>query len=160
VGTVVAQRIQMTALPQLVAAFHSLVGLAAVFVAAVADWRPAKADRRKAKKSTRGDTLALAENPDIIATMSRPAPGRPGLVVGFAAETPADPGDLEELARAKRLRKGCDWIVANDVSQPEVMGGDRNAVLFLTAEGTETWGLRSKSEIARELALRIAAALS
>ena len=132
---------------------------AAICVAAVADWRPAKYDRRKAKKATRGDALALVENPDILATLARPGPGRPGLVIGFAAETPKDFNDLEELARAKRLRKGCDWIVANDVSQPEVMGGDHNAVLFLTAEGSETWGLSSKPDIARQLALRIAAAL-
>jgi phosphopantothenoylcysteine decarboxylase/phosphopantothenate--cysteine ligase len=132
---------------------------AAVCVAAVADWRPAKVDRGKARKSARGETLALAENPDILATIARPGPWRPALVVGFAAETAHDPADLEERARAKRLRKGCDWIVANDVSRPEVMGGDTNAALFLTAEGTETWGLASKSEIARQLALRIAAAL-
>ena len=131
----------------------------AVCVAAVADWRPAEVEGRKARKSTRSASLALAENPDILATLSQPGPLRPGLVVGFAAETPADMGELEELARAKRLRKGCDWIVANDVGQPEVMGGDRNAVLFLTAEGSEAWGLASKPEIARQLALRIAAAL-
>ena len=149
-----------TALQMLTACQDALPADAAVFVAAVADWRPAQADARKGRKGARGDSLALIENPDIMATLARPGPMRPGLVVGFAAETPADPAELEELARAKRLRKGCDWVVANDVSQPEVMGGDRNAVLFLTAEGTETWTETSKGEIAHQLALRVAAVLS
>ena len=149
-----------TALQMLEACRNALPADAAVFVAAVADWRPAQADARKGKKAARGDSLALIENPDIMATLSRPGPLRPSLVVGFAAETPGDPAELEEHARAKRLRKGCDWVVANDVSRPEVMGGDRNAVLFLTAEGTETWSETSKNEIARQLALRMAAALS
>ena len=132
---------------------------AAVFVAAVADWRPAETAERKARKVEKGGALALAENPDILATISRPGPTRPGLVVGFAAETAADEADLEALARAKRLRKGCDWIVANDVSQAGVMGGDRNAVLFVTAEGAERLGPGSKAEIAEQLAARIEAAL-
>jgi len=149
-----------TALQMLEACRDALPVDAAVFVAAVADWRPAQADAKKGKKSARGDSLALVENPDIMATLSRAGPLRPGLVVGFAAETPDDPAELEQQARAKRLRKGCDWIVANDVGRPEVMGGERNAVLFLTAEGTETWTESAKSEIARQLALRIAAALS
>ena len=149
-----------TALQMLEACRDALPVDAAVFVAAVADWRPAQADAKKGKKAARGDSLALVENPDIMATLSRAGPLRPGLVVGFAAETPDDPAELERQARAKRLRKGCDWIVANDVGRPEVMGGDRNAVLFLTAEGTETWTESAKSEIARQLALRIAAALS
>ena len=80
--------------------------------------------------------------------------------VGFAAETSTDEADLEALARAKRLRKGCDWIVANDVSQAGVMGGDHNAVLFVTGEGTEHWGPASKVEIAGQLAERIEAALA
>jgi phosphopantothenoylcysteine decarboxylase/phosphopantothenate--cysteine ligase len=134
---------------------------AAVCVAAVADWRPAETAGRKAKKADRSATLALAENPDILARLSRPGPGRPGLVVGFAAETAgADEAELEALARAKRLRKGCDWIVANDVSQAGVMGGDHNAVLFVTGEGTERWGPTSKVEIAEQLALRIEARLA
>ena len=149
-----------TALQMLEACRDALPVDAAVFVAAVADWRPAQADAKKGKKAARGDSLALVENPDIMATLSRAGPLRPGLVVGFAAETPDDPAELERQARAKRLRKGCDWIVANDVGRPEVMGGDRNAVLYLTAEGTETWTESAKSEIARQLALRIAAALS
>lgn len=133
---------------------------AAVFVAAVADWRPAQSAPHKARKDERGPTLTLVENPDILGTIARPDPRRPGLVVGFAAETCADEADLEALARAKRLRKGCDWIVANDVSVVGVMGGDRNRVLFVTAEGTERWGPASKAEIAEQLALRIEAALA
>jgi phosphopantothenoylcysteine decarboxylase/phosphopantothenate--cysteine ligase len=132
----------------------------AVFVAAVADWRPAEAAGAKARKAARGLSLALAENPDILETIARPGPMRPGLVVGFAAETTGDDAELESLARAKRLRKGCDWIVANDVSRDGLMGGDQNAVLFVTAEGTEHWGITSKAEIARELAARIEAALA
>jgi phosphopantothenoylcysteine decarboxylase / phosphopantothenate---cysteine ligase len=149
-----------TARQMLRACEDALPADAAVFVAAVADWRPAEAAGRKAKKAERGATLALAENPDILATIARPGPRRPGLVVGFAAETAADPAELEALARAKRLRKGCDWIVANDVSRPGVMGGEVNAVLFVTGEGTERWGVASKAEIAEQLAQRIEAALA
>ena len=149
-----------TAREMLAACEDALPADAAVFVAAVADWRPAEPDETKAKKAARGLSLALAENPDILATIARPGPRRPGLVVGFAAETTADDPELEETARAKRLRKGCDWIVANDVARQKVMGGDQNTALFVTAEGTERWGLASKAEIARELAARIEAALA
>jgi phosphopantothenoylcysteine decarboxylase/phosphopantothenate--cysteine ligase len=127
-----------------------------VFVAAVADWRPAEAGDRKLKKAAAGGAMALIENPDILATIAQPGPHRPALVVGFAAET----HDVEEQARAKRLRKGCDWIVANDVSQDGVMGGDENAVLFVTAEGTEDWPRASKADIAEKLAQRIEVALA
>jgi phosphopantothenoylcysteine decarboxylase/phosphopantothenate--cysteine ligase len=149
-----------TARQMLQACEEALPADAAVFVAAVADWRPAQTAGRKAKKADRGPSLGLAENPDILAAIARPGPKRPGLVVGFAAETAADPAELEALARAKRLRKGCDWIVANDVSQAGVMGGDTNAVLFVTSEGTERWGVASKAEIAEQLALRIEARLA
>jgi phosphopantothenoylcysteine decarboxylase/phosphopantothenate--cysteine ligase len=149
-----------TALEMLEACEDALPADAAVCVAAVADWRPAEAQGRKARKGERGLSLPLAENPDILATLARRGPRRPGLVVGFAAETSADDGELEALARAKRLRKGCDWIVANDVSREGVMGGDRNAVLFVTAEGTERWGPASKAEIAEHLAQRVEAALA
>jgi phosphopantothenoylcysteine decarboxylase / phosphopantothenate---cysteine ligase len=149
-----------TARQMLQACEDALPADAAVFVAAVADWRPAEASGRKAKKIDRGAALALAENPDILATIARPGPRRPGLVVGFAAETNADEAELEALARAKRLRKGCDWIVANDVSAAGVMGGDRNAVLFVTAEGAERLGPASKFEIAEQLAERIETALA
>jgi phosphopantothenoylcysteine decarboxylase/phosphopantothenate--cysteine ligase len=149
-----------TAREMLAACEDALPADGAVFVAAVADWRPAEPDGAKTQKAARGLNLALAENPDILATISRPGPRRPGLVVGFAAETTADDPELEATARAKRLRKGCDWIVANDVARQEVMGGDQNTALFVTAEGTERWGLASKAEIARELAARIEAALA
>ena len=145
-----------TAQQMLEACREALPAHAAVFVAAVADWRPATPEERKIKKAGKDHNLTLMENPDILALLSEPSPQRPDLVVGFAAET----HDVEEFARAKRLRKGCDWIVANDVSQPGVMGGDENTVLFVTAEGTETWPLASKAEIARQLAQRIETALS
>ena len=154
-------RVQVETARQMLAACEAaLPADAAVCVAAVADWRPAETDDGKAKKGARGLSLELAENPDILAALSRPGSNRPALVVGFAAETNPDDAELEELARAKRLRKGCDWIVANDVSQDGVMGGDHNAVLFVTAEGTERWELASKVEIARALAARIEAALA
>jgi phosphopantothenoylcysteine decarboxylase/phosphopantothenate--cysteine ligase len=154
-------RVQVETARQMLAACEAaLPADAAVCVAAVADWRPAEPADGKAKKSERGLSLELAENPDILAALSRPGSNRPGLVVGFAAETSPKDAELGELARAKRLRKGCDWIVANDVSQDGVMGGDHNAVLFVTAEGTERWEKASKIEIARALAARIQAALA
>jgi phosphopantothenoylcysteine decarboxylase/phosphopantothenate--cysteine ligase len=145
-----------TAEQMLSACREALPAEAAVFVAAVADWRPATPEERKIKKGDKARTLALVENPDILATLAQPGPQRPGLVVGFAAET----NDVEEHARAKRLRKGCDWMVANNVTQAGVMGGDSNAVLFVTAEGAESWPMASKAEIARQLAERIAIALT
>jgi phosphopantothenoylcysteine decarboxylase/phosphopantothenate--cysteine ligase len=149
-----------TAREMLQACEDALPADAAVFVAAVADWRPAQTAGRKTKKADRGASLALTENPDILASIARPGPRRPGLVVGFAAETASDEADLEALARAKRLRKGCDWIVANDVSQAGVMGGDVNSVLFVTGEGAERLGPGSKAEIAELLAQRIEARLA
>ncbi len=130
---------------------------AAVFAAAVADWRVAQASDRKLKKSRDGlPVLEFAENPDILKTVARMEEGRPALVVGFAAET----DDVIAHAREKRERKGCDWIVANDVS-PEtgIMGGDENAVVLITEEGVEEWPRMDKEEVARWLAARIAAAL-
>ena len=127
---------------------------AGVFCAAVADWRTANEAAQKMKKDGSGalPDLKLAENPDILATIaqSRP-PTRPPLVVGFAAET----NDVIAHATAKRARKQCDWIVANDVSG-DVMGGERNAVTIIDAKGCETWDEADKSEIARRLAARIA----
>ncbi|OED49067.1 bifunctional phosphopantothenoylcysteine decarboxylase/phosphopantothenate synthase [Rhodobacteraceae bacterium (ex Bugula neritina AB1)] len=131
---------------------------AGVFAAAVADWRVVSASDRKLKKSKEGlPTLEFAENPDILKTVSQMTDGRPGLVVGFAAET----NDVVENATAKRKRKGCDWIVANDVS-PEtgIMGGSENAVVLISAEGAEAWPRMGKDEVARKLADRIAAALA
>lgn len=131
---------------------------AAVFAAAVADWRVAGAADQKIKKEGRGvPGLSLVENPDILARVARHETLRPRLVVGFAAETET----VIEHARAKRIRKGCDWIVANDVS-PEtgIMGGDLNRVHLIDAEGVEDWPSASKSEVARRLVARIAEALS
>jgi phosphopantothenoylcysteine decarboxylase/phosphopantothenate--cysteine ligase len=126
---------------------------AAIFAAAVADWRPAEAAARKQKKGEAPPTLALAENPDILATLARHAQ-RPRLVVGFAAET----HDVLQHAAAKRARKGADWIVANDVSG-DVMGGAENAVHLVTAAGVESWPRMPKDAVARRLAQRIAEAL-
>ncbi len=130
---------------------------AAVFAAAVADWRVAEAGTQKTKKTTAGPpTLSLVENPDILATVAKRKTDRPRLVVGFAAETER----VVEYARAKLARKGCDWIVANDVSKESgVMGGDRNTVHLVTARGIEAWPSQSKEEVARALVARIAEAL-
>jgi phosphopantothenoylcysteine decarboxylase/phosphopantothenate--cysteine ligase len=100
--------------------------------------------------------VRLVENPDILASLAAGGPSRPRLVVGFAAET----SDLEANAKAKLARKGCDWIIANDVSQAAVMGGDENEVLVIDGAGAERWARASKSEIARRLAARIAEALT
>jgi len=130
---------------------------AGIFAAAVADWRVASASDRKLKKTTDGmPSLEFAENPDILARVSQMSAGRPGLVVGFAAET----DDVLENATAKRARKQCDWIVANDVSPATgIMGGSENAVVLITEEGTEEWPRLSKDEVAERLAMRLAAAL-
>jgi phosphopantothenoylcysteine decarboxylase/phosphopantothenate--cysteine ligase len=129
---------------------------AAVFAAAVADWRVANASAAKMKKDGTGaPALHFVENPDILATVSQGAL-RPRLVVGFAAET----DDVLAHARAKRLRKGCDWIVANDVSPATgIMGGTENAVTLIRAEGEETWPRMAKDQVAARLARHIAEAL-
>ena len=124
----------------------------AVMVAAVADWR-VEAAGQKTKKGEAAPALQLVENPDILATLAR-SPTRPGLVIGFAAETER----VVEHAVAKRVRKGCDWIVANDVSG-DVMGGEANAVHLVTAAGVEDWPRLPKQAVAARLAERIAAAL-
>ena len=130
----------------------------AVFAAAVADWRIAGAHNQKIKKRSSGDlpVLQFAENPDILARVSV-HDLRPQLVVGFAAETE----NVINNATAKRLRKGCDWIVANDVG-PEtgIMGGTHNKVTVIDAVGAETWDEMPKIGVARQLALRIADALT
>lgn len=147
-----------TARQMLEAVQAALPADAAVMAAAVADWRVANAGAQKMKKdgSGRAPALEFAENPDILATVSK-ASDRPRLVVGFAAETEK----VVEHATSKRARKGCDWIVANDVS-PEtgIMGGSENAVVLITAEGAETWPRLAKDEVARRLAQRIAGALA
>ncbi len=130
---------------------------AAVFAAAVADWRVATASDRKLKKTKGGlPVLEFAENPDILHGVSQMTAGRPALVVGFAAET----DDVIENATAKRLRKGCDWIVANDVSPATgIMGGTENAVTLITDAGAEAWPRMGKDAVAQKLAARIADAM-
>jgi phosphopantothenoylcysteine decarboxylase/phosphopantothenate--cysteine ligase len=129
----------------------------AVFAAAVADWRVASAGTQKIKKTReRTPPLALVENPDILATVAHQRAKRPQLVIGFAAETE----NIIANAKAKLARKGCDWIVANDVSSASgVMGGDSNSVHVVTASGVESWPPQSKDDVARALVARIAAAL-
>jgi len=131
---------------------------AAVFAAAVADWRVEDASAQKLKKVA-GDMpkLQFAENPDILAEVAQMGQGRPGLIVGFAAET----NDVVAHATAKRARKGCDWIVANDVS-PEtgIMGGSENAVILITDQGADSWPRMSKADVAAQLAKRISDALT
>ncbi|MBU3036156.1 bifunctional phosphopantothenoylcysteine decarboxylase/phosphopantothenate--cysteine ligase CoaBC [Tritonibacter mobilis] len=131
---------------------------AGVFAAAVADWRVASASDHKLKKTKDGmPRLEFAENPDILRDVSTRAEGRPGLVVGFAAET----NDVVEHATAKRLRKGCDWIVANDVSPATgIMGGTENAVVLITADGAQHWPRMPKEQVAVRLAEKICDALS
>ena len=148
-----------TAQQMLAACQAALPADIAVCAAAVADWRVATAATGKIKKSPGAPppALELVPNPDILATLAAPGPDRPRLVVGFAAETDA----LAEHAAAKRARKGCDWIVANDVSpQTGIMGGEENVVHLITATGTEDWPRLPKAEVAQRLAARIAAALA
>ena len=129
----------------------------AVFAAAVADWRVEQASSSKIKKQEgRPQQLGLIENPDILATIAHRKTGRPALVIGFAAET----DDVVANAKAKLRRKGCDWILANDVS-PEtgIMGGDSNTVHLVSAAGVESWPPQSKDDVASSLIRRVAAAL-
>ena len=148
-----------TAREMLNAVENALPADAAVFAAAVADWRVASESGSKIKKDGSGTlpVLEFAENPDILATVSQMENGRPNLVVGFAAET----DDVIAHATAKRARKQCDWIVANDVS-PEtgIMGGAENAVTLIDADGSEDWPRMGKDEVAKRLAQRIADALA
>lgn len=131
----------------------------AIMCAAVADYRPEIETEHKIKKERGGLTnIPLTENPDILKTVSQMKEGRPELVIGFAAET----DDILAHAEAKRLKKGCDWIIANDVSAGAhcAMGGDLNAVTILSDAGEESWPEMPKDEVARRLARRIAGALS
>ncbi len=146
-----------TAREMLKAVENALPADAAVFAAAVADWRMAKETDSKIKKDGKGlPKLDFKENPDILATVSKMKKGRPDLVVGFAAET----DDVFENASAKRKRKGCDWIVANDVS-PEtgIMGGSENAVTVISDDGADVWPRLDKRQVAQRLAEKIAEAL-
>jgi phosphopantothenoylcysteine decarboxylase/phosphopantothenate--cysteine ligase len=125
---------------------------AAVLVAAVADWR-VDAAPVKLKKAHGPPELRWSANPDILRELAADE-RRPALLIGFAAET----GDTIAVAQAKRLAKGCDWMVANDVSG-DVMGGDQNAVHLITHERVESWDRAPKEEVARRLATRIADAV-
>jgi phosphopantothenoylcysteine decarboxylase / phosphopantothenate---cysteine ligase len=137
---------------------HALPVDVAVFAAAVADWRVAAPDAQKIKKGAGGaPKLDLVENPDILSLVAHRTADRPPLVVGFAAETE----HVIDNARAKLARKGCDWIVANDVSPATgIMGGDRNSVHLVTRDGVESWPDQDKQTVADKLIARIAAALS
>mgnify|MGYP000669301907 FL=1 len=129
---------------------------AGVFAAAVADWRVSSASDQKIKKDGKGlPVLDFAENPDILATVCA-SKAKPALVVGFAAETQ----NVIENATAKRKRKGCDWIVANDVSPATgIMGGSENDVVLISANGAEDWPRMGKDQVAQRLAAKIAEAL-
>ena len=143
-----------TAVQMLAAVEAALPADVAVMAAAVADWRVANATGHKMKKNGSGKApvLEFAENPDILTLLSKGSQ-RPRLVVGFAAET----DDVLAHATAKRLRKGCDWIVANDVSAGTgIMGGSENAVTLITDAGLEVWPRMAKDAVARKLAARIA----
>ena len=142
-----------TAIEMRDAVFAALPADAAVMVAAVADWRVETAGQ-KIKKGDGAPVLTLVENPDILATLAQDQ-RRPGLLIGFAAETER----VVEHAVAKRARKNVDWIVANDVSG-DVMGGASNAVHIVTAQGVESWERLPKDEVAERLARRIAESLT
>lgn len=146
-----------TARQMLEAVEAALPADAAVMAAAVADWRVTNEGVQKMKKDGSGKAPALefAENPDILATLSK-GPQRPRLMVGFAAETE----HVVDHATAKRARKGCDWIVANDVSPAtDIMGGTENAVVLISDTGAEHWPRMAKDQVAKKLAQRIADAL-
>lgn len=148
-----------TAREMMAASEAALPADCAICCAAVADYRPSIESERKIKKERGGLTsIPVAENPDILKTIAQRKDNRPRLVIGFAAET----DDILCHAEVKRKRKGCDWMVANDVSPGEqcAMGGDRNAVFLITDAGEEQWPEMSKDEVARMLADRVAKALS
>jgi phosphopantothenoylcysteine decarboxylase/phosphopantothenate--cysteine ligase len=137
------------------AAERALPADVAIFAAAVADWRVAQAGAQKIKKKAGHATpeLALVENPDILSTIAHRKSQRPRLVIGFAAETE----NVAANAKAKLASKGCDWILANDVSpQTGIMGGDSNTIQLVTAQGIEPWPPQSKEAVAAMLIARIA----
>ena len=137
---------------------RALPGDVAIFAAAVADWHVANAAQQKLKKQPGKSTpeLPLVENPDILATIAKRKSRRPKLVIGFAAETE----NIAANAKAKLAKKGCDWILANDVSpQSGVMGGDRNMITLVRGSGMETWPPQSKEEVASRLVAYISQAL-
>jgi phosphopantothenoylcysteine decarboxylase/phosphopantothenate--cysteine ligase len=146
-----------TAQQMLKAVEQALPADVAIFAAAVADWRAEQPSDNKIKKQPgRVPTLALTENPDILSTIAHRNSARPRLVIGFAAET----DDVIANAKVKLAKKGCDWILANDVSPSTgIMGGDINAVELVTASGVESWPPQSKDDVARALIERIITAL-
>jgi len=149
---VVVRRIE-SAEEMLAACQGALPADIAVCAAAVADWRARERRNQKIKKNGSLPALELTENPDILATLSAKGAARPRLVIGFAAETES----VIENATAKRRKKGCDWIVANDVSAATgAFGGDANTVHLIDAKGAETWPRLPKEDVARRLAQRIA----
>jgi phosphopantothenoylcysteine decarboxylase / phosphopantothenate---cysteine ligase len=142
----------------LAAAERALPADVAIFAAAVADWRVASAGAQKLKKAPGRATpeLALVENPDILSTIAHLKSKRPKLVIGFAAETE----NVAANAKAKLAAKGCDWILANDVSpRTGIMGGDRNTIALVTAKGVEAWPPQAKEDVAAMLIARVAEAL-
>lgn len=147
-----------TARDMLAATEKALPADIGIFTAAVADWRSAANHDEKMKKGGKGEApaLTLVENPDILATIAKHASLRPPLVIGFAAETE----NVVDYATKKLAAKGCDWIVANDVSlKGGVMGGSDNQVQLVTARGVESWPRMSKEAVAEELMQRAAAFL-
>jgi phosphopantothenoylcysteine decarboxylase/phosphopantothenate--cysteine ligase len=146
-----------TARQMLEAVEQALPADVAIFAAAVADWRAEQPSESKIKKQQgHTPTLKLIENPDILSTIAHRKPGRPRLVIGFAAET----DHVIANAKAKLAGKGCDWILANDVSSATgIMGGDANTIHLITSADVESWPPQSKDDVARTLVERIAAAL-
>lgn len=145
-----------TARDMLAAVERALPADVAIFAAAVADWRVANAGEQKIKKKAGAATpeLALTENPDILSTVAHRGSDRPGLVIGFAAETE----NVLANAKAKLAKKGCDWILANDVSPTTgIMGGDSNTIQLVTTTGIEPWPPQSKEDVATMLVAHIAA---
>lgn len=148
-------RIDVTSARQMQAACQAaLPADIAVMVAAVADWRAEAAPAKLKKDGGAPPVLTLVENPDILAGIGHHGQ-RPALVVGFAAETPAETGNLIDLASAKRVKKGADWIVANDVSTG-VFGSDSTHVHLVSAAGAQDWGPTTKQAVAERLAAAIA----
>jgi phosphopantothenoylcysteine decarboxylase/phosphopantothenate--cysteine ligase len=148
-----------TARDMLQAVERALPADVAIFAAAVADWRVANAGDQKIKKAAGRETpeLELTENPDILSTVAHRTTQRPQLVIGFAAETE----NVAANATAKLAKKGCDWILANDVSPATgIMGGDRNTIQLVSPKGIEPWPPQSKEDVAAMLITRIAVALN
>jgi phosphopantothenoylcysteine decarboxylase/phosphopantothenate--cysteine ligase len=143
-----------SALDMLKAVESALPADVAIFAAAVADWRVANAGDHKIKKKAgqAAPELSLTENPDILSTIAQRKTQRPNLVIGFAAETE----NVAANAKEKLAKKGCDWILANDVSPATgIMGGDSNTIEFVTADGVEYWPPQSKEDVAKMLVERI-----